>query len=82
MKSVGEVMAIGRTFEESLQKAIRMVDPKYDGVYRGPKREVFEHDLDHELANPTDRRWLAVCQAMMHEGYSVDRVHDLTKIDR
>jgi carbamoyl-phosphate synthase large subunit len=43
---------------------------------------VFENDLDYELSNPTDRRWLAVSQAMFHEGYTVDRVHDLTKIDR
>ncbi|RKU43585.1 carbamoyl-phosphate synthase (glutamine-hydrolyzing) cpa2, variant 2 [Coniochaeta pulveracea] len=80
MKSVGEVMAIGRSFEESIQKAVRMVDPKYPGWYN-PKKEHFD-DLDHELANPTDRRWIAVGQAMQHEGYSVDRVHELTKIDR
>lgn len=77
MKSVGEVMAIGRTFEESFQKAIRMVDPKYDG-FQGDKFD----DLDDVLRNPTDRRWLAVGQAMIHEGYSVDKVHDLTKIDK
>ncbi|ANB15414.1 carbamoyl-phosphate synthase (glutamine-hydrolyzing) CPA2 [Sugiyamaella lignohabitans] len=78
MKSVGEVMAIGRTFEESFQKAIRQVDPSLVGFqgYSG-----FE-DLDFELANPTDRRWLAVGQALIHEGYSVDRVHDLSKIDK
>ncbi|KAI0872317.1 hypothetical protein GGS24DRAFT_468224 [Hypoxylon argillaceum] len=80
MKSVGEVMAIGRTFEESIQKAVRMVDPKYPGWYN-PKKEKFA-DLDHELANPTDRRWIAVGQAMQHEGYSVEKVHELTKIDR
>ncbi|RFU32036.1 hypothetical protein B7463_g4315, partial [Scytalidium lignicola] len=77
MKSVGEVMAIGRTFEESLQKAIRQVDPKYVG-FQGDKFE----DLDYELANPTDRRWLAVGQAMLHEGYTVDRIHELSKIDK
>ncbi|KAI9877999.1 MAG: carbamoyl-phosphate synthase (glutamine-hydrolyzing) cpa2 [Pleopsidium flavum] len=77
MKSVGEVMAIGRTFEESIQKAIRQVDPKYVG-FQGDKFE----DLDETLRNPTDRRWLAVGQAMLHENYSVDRVHDLTKIDK
>lgn len=80
MKSVGEVMAIGRTFEEAIQKAVRMVDPRFPGWYN-PKKEHFD-DLDYELANPTDRRWIAVGQAMQHEGYSVDRVHDLTKIDR
>ncbi|KAJ5438648.1 Carbamoyl-phosphate synthase arginine-specific large chain [Penicillium daleae] len=77
MKSVGEVMAIGRTFEESLQKAIRQVDPKYLGL----QGDHFE-DIDDVLQNPTDRRWLAVGQAMLHEGYSVDKVHELSKIDK
>ena len=77
MKSVGEVMAIGRTFEESFQKAIRQVDPRYVG-FQGDKFD----DLDETLRNPTDRRWLAVGQAMIHEGYSVEKVHDLTKIDK
>ncbi|KAH7137207.1 hypothetical protein B0J13DRAFT_609297 [Dactylonectria estremocensis] len=77
MKSVGEVMAIGRTFEESFQKAIRQVDPKFVG-FQGDKFD----DLDYELQNPTDRRWLAVGQAMLHENYSVEKVHDLTKIDK
>lgn len=77
MKSVGEVMAIGRTFEESFQKAIRQVDPLYVG-FQGDHFE----DLDDVLANPTDRRWLAVGQALLHENYSVDRVHELSKIDK
>ena len=77
MKSVGEVMAIGRTFEESFQKAIRQVDPRFVG-FQGDKFE----DLDFELQNPTDRRWLAVGQAMLHENYSVEKVHSLTKIDK
>lgn len=77
MKSVGEVMAIGRTFEESFQKAIRQVDPKYIG-FQGDKFD----DLDDTLKNPTDRRWLAVGQAMLHEGYSVRKVHELTNIDK
>ena len=77
MKSVGEVMAIGRTFEESFQKACRQVDPKFLG-FQGDNFE----DLDETLRNPTDRRWLAVGQAMFHEGYSVDKIHDLTKIDK
>ncbi|KAI4247757.1 MAG: hypothetical protein L6R40_001343 [Gallowayella cf. fulva] len=77
MKSVGEVMAIGRTFEESFQKAIRQVDPRFVG-FQGDKFD----DLDDVLQNPTDRRWLAVGQAMLHEGYSVDRVHELSKIDK
>ncbi|RAL11666.1 carbamoyl-phosphate synthase (glutamine-hydrolyzing) CPA2 [Aspergillus homomorphus CBS 101889] len=77
MKSVGEVMAIGRTFEESFQKAIRQVDPRFLG-FQGDKFE----NLDDALQNPTDRRWLAVGQAMLHENYTVDRVHELTKIDK
>lgn len=77
MKSVGEVMAIGRTFEESFQKAIRQVDPQFVG-FQGDKFE----NLDETLKNPTDRRWLAVGQAMLHENYSVDKVHELTKIDK
>lgn len=77
MKSVGEVMAIGRTFEESFQKAIRQLDPKYVG-FQGDHFE----NLDEVLQNPTDRRWLAVGQALLHEGYSVDKVHELSKIDK
>ncbi|GMM29205.1 carbamoyl-phosphate synthase (glutamine-hydrolyzing) [Martiniozyma asiatica (nom. inval.)] len=77
MKSVGEVMAIGRNFEESFQKAIRQVDPSLIG-FQGAKFE----DLDDALAVPTDRRWLAVGQALLHEGYTVDRVHELSKIDK
>ncbi|KAK5941293.1 carbamoyl-phosphate synthase (glutamine-hydrolyzing) cpa2 [Knufia obscura] len=76
MKSVGEVMAIGRTFEESFQKAIRQVDPRYVG-FQGDSFD----DLDDVLKNPTDRRWLAVGQAMIHEGYTAKQVHDLSKID-
>ncbi|GMM34488.1 carbamoyl-phosphate synthase (glutamine-hydrolyzing) [Saccharomycopsis crataegensis] len=77
MKSVGEVMAIGRTFEESFQKAIRQVDPSFVG-FQG---DLFEN-LDDTLANPTDRRWLAVGQALLHENYSVEKVHELSKIDK
>lgn len=77
MKSVGEVMAIGRNFEESFQKAIRQVDPSYIG-FQGDHFE----DLDDVLQNPTDRRWLAVGQALLHENYSVDKVHELSKIDK
>jgi len=77
MKSVGEVMAIGRTFEESIQKAIRQVDPQYLG-FQGAHFD----NLDEVLKNPTDRRWLAVGQAMLHEGYSVEKIHDISKIDK
>ncbi|KAH0588779.1 Carbamoyl-phosphate synthase arginine-specific large chain [Termitomyces sp. J132] len=78
MKSVGEVMAIGRTFEESLQKAIRQVDPRWKGfeVYIEPE------DLDRALTRPTDMRLFAIAYAMYKKGYTVDRLHDLTKIDK
>lgn len=80
MKSVGEVMAIGRTFEESLQKAIRQVAPNYDGfdAYVQPADE----DLDRELSVPTDTRLFSLAHAMLNKGYDVERLHDLTKIDR
>jgi len=77
MKSVGEVMAIGRNFEESFQKAIRQIDPTFVGFQGGE----FEN-LDEALAEPTDRRWLAVGQALLHENYTVEKVHELTKIDK
>ena len=77
MKSVGEVMAIGRTFEESFQKAIRQVDPTFVGFQGGN----FEN-LDEVLRNPTDRRWLAVGQAIIHEKMSVERINELSKIDK
>jgi len=70
-------MAIGRTFEDSIQKAMRQVDPKYVG-FQGNKF----NSLDYELQNPTDLRWLAVGRAMLHENYTVDRIHELIKIDK
>lgn len=78
MKSVGEVMAIGRTFEESLQKAIRQVAPNYDGfaAYIEPE------DLDKALSVPEDTRLFAIAHAMLNKGYDVEKLHDLTKIDR
>lgn len=78
MKSVGEVMAIGRTFEESLQKAIRQVDPRWKGfeVYVEPE------DLERALSRPTDMRLFAIAYAMFKKNYSVDQLHDLTKIDK
>jgi carbamoyl-phosphate synthase large subunit len=78
MKSVGEVMAIGRTFEESLQKAIRQVDPKYTGF----EAYVQPEDVDHALAVPTDTRLFAVAHAMYNKNYTVDQIHDITKIDK
>jgi carbamoyl-phosphate synthase large subunit len=77
MKSVGEVMAIGRTFEESLQKAVRQVDPAFAGFQPLPVE-----DLDKALSQPTDRRLFHIAHAMINKGYSVDKVHDLTKIDK
>jgi carbamoyl-phosphate synthase large subunit len=78
MKSVGEVMAIGRTFEESLQKAIRQVDPRWKGfeAYYQPE------DLDGALSKPTDLRLFAIAHAMINKNYTVDMVHDLTKITK
>ncbi|TFY82994.1 hypothetical protein EWM64_g1013 [Hericium alpestre] len=81
MKSVGEVMAIGRTFEESLMKAIRMVDPSWVGFEVVGKR-MGKEELEDALRKPTDMRIFAIAQAMYTEGWSVDRIHELTKIDR
>ncbi|TRM69122.1 hypothetical protein BD626DRAFT_421131 [Schizophyllum amplum] len=78
MKSVGEVMAIGRTFEESLQKAIRQVDPRWKGF----EVVIEPEDLDDVLSKPTDMRLFAVAYAMYKKNYTVDHVHDLTKIDK
>lgn len=78
MKSVGEVMAIGRNFEEAYQKALRQVDPSLLG-FQGSNE--FGDKLDEALAVATDRRALAVGQALLHENYTVERVHELTKID-
>ena len=78
MKSVGEVMAIGRTFEESLQKAIRQVDPRWKGF----EAYIQPEDLDRALSKPTDMRLFAIAYAMYNKHYTVDRLHDLTKIDK
>ncbi|KAF9170660.1 carbamoyl-phosphate synthase (glutamine-hydrolyzing) cpa2 [Mortierella sp. AD011] len=77
MKSVGEVMAIGRTFEESFQKAIRQVDPQFKGF-----QSLQFPDVDKVMANPTDRRLFAIGDAMLNKGYTVDQVHDITKVDK
>ncbi|KAH9006135.1 carbamoyl-phosphate synthase [Lactarius hatsudake] len=81
MKSVGEVMAIGRTFEESLMKAVRMVDPRWVGFEVFGKR-MDREKLDSALQKPTDMRLFAIAQAMYLENYTVDRIHQLTKIDK
>ncbi|PPQ88452.1 hypothetical protein CVT25_011577 [Psilocybe cyanescens] len=78
MKSVGEVMAIGRTFEESLQKAIRQVDPNWTGF----EVVITPEDLDRALTRPTDMRLFAIAYAMYKKDYTVEHLHDLTKIDK
>lgn len=79
MKSVGEVMAIGRNFEEAIQKGLRMIGQGMHG-FVGNVHSKFE-DVDKELANPTDMRIFAVAQAF-EKGYSVNQIHDLTAIDK
>lgn len=82
MLSVGEVMSIGRSFEEVMQKACRMVNPALDGLEGlGSGLTNDEIPLDEQLSTPTDTRLFAV-QRALEEGYGVDRVHDLTKIDK
>ena len=78
MKSVGEIMSIGRSFEEMIQKGLRMIGQGMHG-FVGNDHTKFE-DLDKELANPTDLRIFAIAQAL-EEGYSVERIEELTKID-
>ncbi|MCR5454120.1 MAG: carbamoyl-phosphate synthase (glutamine-hydrolyzing) large subunit [Bacteroidales bacterium] len=78
MKSVGEIMSIGRTFEELIQKGLRMIGQGMHG-FVGNDHTKFEN-LDDELANPTDLRIFAIAQAL-EEGYTIDRIVELTKID-
>ena len=78
MKSVGEVMAIGRTFEESIQKGIRMIGQGMHGFVGNHEMEI--EDIDKELSEPTDMRILVIEKAF-EQGYTIDRIHDLTKID-
>ena len=78
MKSVGEVMAIGRTFEEALQKGLRMIGQGMHGFTEN--KELYVEDLESALKAPTDKRIFAIAQAM-YQGYSVERIHELTKID-
>jgi carbamoylphosphate synthase large subunit/anthranilate/para-aminobenzoate synthase component II len=82
MLSVGEVMSIGRTFEETIQKACRMVNPYLDGLEGEDSGLIDESiDLETHLKTPTDTRLFAV-QLAFEKGWTVDRVHDLTKIDK
>ncbi len=78
MKSVGEVMSLGRSFEEVLQKAIRMLDV---GMLGFIGNNLNFNDLDKELSEPTDKRIFAIAQALQ-QGYSIDKIHDLTKITK
>ena len=79
MKSVGEVMAIGRTFEEVIQKGLRMLGQGMHG-FLGNQNLTFEN-LDNELLNPTDSRIFAIADAL-ERNYSIDKIHDLTNIDK
>lgn len=79
MKSVGEVMAIGRTFEEALQKGLRMIGQGMHGFVEN--KELVIPDIDKALHEPTDRRIFVISKAF-RAGYTVDQIHELTKIDR
>ena len=79
MKSVGEVMAIGRTFEEVIQKGLRMIGQGKHGFIEN--REMKVSDLDNALKEPTDKRIFAI-ETAFRKGYDVDRIHELTKIDK
>ena len=80
MKSVGEIMAIGRSFEEAIQKGIRMVGGGMHG-FVGNKAEMEITDIEGELRNPTDRRIFAIAEAM-EKGYSVEKIWEITRIDK
>ncbi len=80
MKSVGEVMAIGRTFEEAMQKGLRMIGQGMHGFVGNNTKEIPSSDLDQALKAPTDTRVFAISQAL-RSGYSVEQIHALTKID-
>ena len=79
MKSVGEVMAIGRTFEEAIQKGLRMIGQGMHGFVEN--KELVIDNIDKALHEPTDKRIFVISKAM-RAGYTVDQIHDLTRIDR
>lgn len=79
MKSVGEVMAIGRTFEEAIQKGLRMIGQGMHGFIEN--KELVIEDIDRALKEPTDKRIFIIAKAMA-QGYTIDQIHDLTKIDK
>ena len=78
MKSVGEIMAIGRNFEEAIQKGLRMIGQGMHGFVAN--KALHADNLDEALSKPTDKRIFYIAQAL-HEGYTIQRIHDLTKID-
>ena len=80
MKSVGEVMAIGRTFEEAMQKGLRMIGQGMHGFVGNNTKEIPAGELDKALKAPTDTRVFAISQAL-HAGYTIEQIHTLTKID-
>ncbi|CCY66370.1 carbamoyl-phosphate synthase (glutamine-hydrolyzing) large subunit [Marseilla massiliensis] len=79
MKSVGEVMAIGRNFEEAIQKGLRMIGQGMHGFVENKELEI--SDIDEALRDPTDNRIFVISKAM-HRGYTIDQIHELTKIDK
>ncbi|OQR98727.1 carbamoyl-phosphate synthase, ammonia [Thraustotheca clavata] len=81
MKSVGEVMAIGRTFEETIQKALRMVEPSIEGFEHKSKDTLDKEELIKALQKPTDKRMYQIAYALKEGILSIDEIHNLTKID-
>ena len=79
MKSVGEVMAIGRNFEEAIQKGLRMIGQGMHGFVENKELQI--PDIDAALREPTDKRVFIISKAM-HKGYTIDQIHELTKIDK
>ena len=79
MKSVGEVMAIGRNFEEAIQKGLRMIGQGMHGFVENKELEI--KDIEAALREPTDKRIFVISKAM-HKGYTIDQIHELTKIDK
>ena len=80
MKSVGEVMAIGRTFEEAIQKGLRMIGQGMHGFVENKELKIA--DIDAALREPTDKRIFVISKAMHLPEYDIDKIHELTKIDR
>ena len=80
MKSVGEVMAIGRNFEEAIQKGLRMIGQGMHGFVENKELKI--NDIDAALREPTDKRIFVISKAMHDKQYDIDRIHELTKIDK